>query len=252
MFTTNVDKRIVFWLIAHHMEDIPMSTTKATKEAVYQAADHYVLNGVKPNLVTYGMIVEAVGGSKSTIKDHLQAWLEERRQEAVVDYPPPPEFAQLVQEYLDRTWKLAYTEMVNLLSRKFEVVDSLSAETERLEKLTDTLHTQREAQDQELVMNQRRFVTCIKAIVQQVNLGLGGLLQASQVAPALTAQLQAFHGNLFAALDAALEDQTSLLSRYLHDRQIGAVDEALAANTADSIPIDGLRTAVAQQLAALS
>jgi hypothetical protein len=230
-----------------------MSIKKATKDAVYQAADPCLLEkGIKPSLVTYGMILEITGGSKSTIKDHLKAWLEERRQEEVVNFPAPPEFTLLGQEYLERIWKVAYSEMVNLLSRKFEVVDSLSAETERLETLTDTLGIKLEARDEALLANQRRFVSCIKAIVQQVNLGLGGLLQASQDHPALTAQLQAFHGQLNAVLDQALEDQTSLLSRYLHDRQIGAVDEALAADTADSIPIDGLRTAVAQQLAALS
>ena len=224
----------------------------ATKDAVYQAAENLVLQGHKPGMITYGMIREAIGGgSNSTINPLLKEWLEERRNRDVKEYPPSPEFLQIGNEFLLRTWDLCYQELLQVLSNKFDVIDSQAAEMERLAALTDQLDQQVAENTEERLANQRRFVACLRQLDREVSEGFGGVLH-SDLDPALTLKLQAFQATIRRGLDEALEDQTALLSRYLHARQLGEQNAALASEDPQTVPITDLRTVVAQQIAEFS
>ena len=212
-----------------------MTMQKATKDAVYQACESYLQEGIDLIRITNVMVYEKVGriGSYSTIGPYLNEWKDEKLSNLLSTFQVPPEVELTGDDCTRKIWKIALDHAYKNVEGKLASYDNLVVECDDLEKAitfkeneSDALNGEIEQLNLTMKDNQLKFVTVINSLRDSFNLHLG--IISSSIDSTDTAKIMGAFNTMRTSMmelfDESLTDQQKLLNDYISKATVGAND----------------------------
>jgi len=229
-----------------------MTIKKVTKDAVYQACESCLQEGIDLTRITNAMVYKKVGsiGSYSTIGPYLKEWKDEKLSHHLSTFQVPREVELTGDDFIRKIWQIALDHAYKNVEGKLASYDNLVAELDDLEKTitdkedeSDVLNGEIDELNLNMRDTQLKFVTVINNLRDSFNTHLGIISSSinSKDTEKIIGAFNAMRNSMKELFDESLTDQQKILNDYISKATVGANN---AASTTEDIEIvdDALRS----------